>query len=251
MRPRVIPVLLLRDGQLYKTVRFGSPTYVGDPRIAVKIFNDRGCDELILLDIMASRMRKSPDFKLIEEIVTESFMPVAYGGGIRSVDEARSLFSLGVEKVVLNTSALTDPGLVSAVSTLAGASSTVVSIDVRRDWMRRRRVYATCGTRVTHREPVDWAKEAVLRGAGEILVNAIERDGKMQGYDVALIKDVATAVDVPVIALGGAGKAEDLRAAVDAGADASAAGSLFVFQGPQRAVLINYPDEAELDALFA
>ena len=250
MRPRVIPALLLRDGQLYKTVRFRNPKYVGDPRVAVKIFNDKGCDELILLDISATPAHREPDYALIEEIVSESFMPVAYGGGVSSAAQARRIFSLGVEKVVLNSNAVENPGLVSEISSLAGASSTVVSVDVGRDWLRRNRVMTQCGQRKTNLEPVEWARRAVAHGAGEIVINSIDRDGTMEGYDLALINEISRAVDVPVVALGGAGQESHLRQVVDAGAAAAAAGSLFVFQGPHRAVLITYPNEDKLSTLF-
>lgn len=249
-RPRVIPVLLLRDGQLYKTVRFRNPKYVGDPRVAVKIFNDKGCDELVLLDITATPQCRDPDYQLIEEIVTESFMPVAYGGGISSVAQAKTIFSLGVEKVVLNTHAIENPALISDISAIAGASSTVVSIDVGRDWLRRQRVVGECGHRRTSLDPRDWAQKVEKLGAGEIVVNSIDQDGQMAGYDLDLIGTIARAVDVPVVALGGAGKEADFRNAVQAGAAAAAAGSVFVFQGPHRAVLITYPDEPKLSALF-
>jgi cyclase len=249
-RPRVIPVLLLRNGQLCKTVRFRHPKYVGDPRVAVKIFNDKGCDELILLDITATPGRRKPDFSLIEEIVTESFMPVAYGGGISTAADARAIFSLGVEKAVLNTHAVDTPSLVQEISAMAGASSTVVSIDVGRDWLRRRRVVAAGGRRWTALDPRDWARRVVELGAGEIVLNSIDRDGSMEGYDLDLIADIAHAVDVPVVAVGGAGHERHFREAVEAGAAAAAAGSIFVFQGSHRAVLITYPDESKLSALF-
>ena len=251
MRPRVIPVLLLRDGQLYKTRNFRDPKYIGDPRVAVKIFNDKGCDELVLLDISATPEHRSPDYGLIEEIVTESFMPVAYGGGVSSADQARRIVSLGVEKVVLNSHAIATPALISEVSTLVGASSTVVSIDVKADWLRRRRVVSQCGKRTTNLDPTVWARRAVELGAGEIVINSIDRDGTMNGYDLALVRDVAQAVDVPVVALGGAGSLQHFGDAIQAGAAATAAGSLFVFQGPHRAVLITYPDEAQLSWLAA
>ena len=249
-RPRVIPVLLLRNGQLYKTVRFRNPKYVGDPRVAVKIFNDKGCDELILLDITATPARRKPDYRLIEEIVTESFMPVAYGGGISTAAEARAVYSLGVEKVVLNTHAIETPSIVSEIAAIAGASSTVVSIDVGTDWLRRRRVVGACGRKRTSLDPCEWARVVVELGAGEIVLNSIDRDGLMRGYDLDLIRDVASSVDIPIVAVGGAGEERHFRHAVEAGAAAAAAGSFFVFQGPHRAVLITYPDESKLSALF-
>lgn len=251
MRPRVIPVLLLQDRQLYKTVRFRDPKYVGDPRVAVKILNDKGCDELILLDISATPHQREPDYELIGEIAAESFMPVAYGGGIRSVEQARTICSLGIEKVVLNSHAIGNPDLVRQVAQLVGVSSTVVSMDVGTDWLRRKHVYAECGRRRTTLEPVAWARELASLGAGELVVNSIDRDGTMSGYELPLVESIARAVDVPVIALGGARDNQDFRRATDAGAAAGAAGSRFVFHGPHRAVLITYPEEAELQSLFA
>lgn len=250
MRPRVIPVLLLRDGQLYKTTRFKDAKYVGDPRVAVKILNDKGCDELILLDISATLNQREPNYELIAEIAAESFMPVAYGGGISSVEQARTICSLGIEKVVLNSHAISNPQLVREVSKFVGASSTVVSLDVGSDWLRRKHVYAQCGRRRTTLDPVTWALELERLGAGELVVNSIDRDGTMTGYDVSLIHSVSRAVKLPVIALGGARDNQDFRSVTDAGAAAAAAGSKFVFRGPHRAVLITYPDESELQSLF-
>lgn len=250
MRPRIIPALLLRDGQLYKTVNFSQSKYIGDPRVAVKIFNDKGCDELMLLDIGVTPNRTEPDYDLIREIVSESFMPVGYGGGVRSLEQARRIFSLGVEKIVLNTRAIETPEIIPSVSALAGASSTVIAIDVRKDWLGRYRAVSQCGKNVTKLDPVAWAKQAVELGAGEIVVNSIDRDGTMSGYDVPLVSRIAAAVDVPVVALGGAGSDADFRTVIDAGAAAAAAGSYFVFQGPRRAVLISYPEEKRLQTLF-
>ncbi len=247
VRPRVIPVLLIRDGQLYKSLRFKAPKYVGDPRVAVKIFNDKGCDELILLDITAGIAGRPPDFDLIEEIASESFMPVAYGGGVTSVEHARRVFAAGVEKVVLNARAISEPGLVTAVANLAGSSSTVVCIDVRRDWLGRQKVATDAGRNGTRLDPVEWARHVAWLGAGEIVLQSVDRDGTLEGYDLKLVAAVSGAVDVPVVALGGAGGVGHMRAAIDAGAAAAAAGSMFVFQGPHKAVLITYPDEQELD----
>lgn len=246
VRPRVIPVLLLKDGQLYKSVRFKTPKYVGDPRVAVKIFNDKGCDELILLDITAGTAGRAPDFDLIQEIASESFMPVAYGGGVTSVEHARRAFAAGVEKVVLNARAIAEPSLVTAVADLAGSSSTVVCIDVRRDWLGRQKVVTDAGRNGTRLDPVEWARHVTSLGAGEIVVQSVDRDGTLEGYDLKLVAAVSGAVDVPVVALGGASGVASLRAAIDAGAAAAAAGSMFVFQGPHKAVLITYPDEREL-----
>jgi cyclase len=250
-RPRVIPALLLMNGLLYKTVRFKSPKYVGDPRIAVKIFNDKCADELVLLDIRATVESRAPDLKLIEEIAGECFMPMAYGGGVRDIETARRLFLLGVEKVILNSAAVENPSLVRDLSDRFGAQSIVVAIDVRRDWLKRPQVVTYAGTKRAPFTPQEWARRVEALGAGEILLNSVDRDGTFQGYDVALVRDIAHAVNVPVVACGGAGKVEDCaRVVKEAGASAAAAGSIFVFQGIHRAVLISFPSEAVLSALF-
>lgn len=249
-RPRVIPVLLLKENLLYKTVRFRNPVYVGDPRIAVKIFNDKGADEIVLLDITATVEQRKPNFKLIGEIAGECFMPMAYGGGVRDLEDVRTILKLGVEKVVINTAVVEQPGFVAKAARIHGSSSVVVSIDVRRDLLGRYRVYTRSGTRKTGLDPVTFARRVAEEGAGEILINSIELDGTMKGYDLALIRSVTDAVDVPVVACGGAGSVDDLKMVVrDARASAAAAGSLFVFQGPHRAVLITYPTE-ELEVAF-
>ncbi|MGN6516970.1 MAG: AglZ/HisF2 family acetamidino modification protein [Rhizomicrobium sp.] len=250
LRPRVIPVLLLKDGLLYKPRAFKNPVYVGDPRVAVKIFNDKGADEIALLDMTATAEAREPDYQLIEEIASESFMPLAYGGGVRTVEQARRISNLGVEKIILNTVALEKPDVVSAVSALVGASSTVVCIDYRKQFLSSNRVYAESGKRKTEHEPVGFARAMAAAGAGEIILQDVDREGSMGGYNTAMIKAVAEAIDVPVVALGGAGNVAHFREATDAGAAAAAAGSMFVFQGPHRAVLITYPTEQKLDATF-
>ena len=251
-RPRAVPVLLLKGGLLYKTVKFKNPKYVGDPRIAVKLFNDKGADELILLDIAATQEGRRPDFKLIEEIAGECFMPLAYGGGIRNLEDVQTIFKSGVEKIVINTYAMENPGFVAEASRINGSSSVVVCIDAKRDVFGRYQVYTRSGTQRTGVAPASFARQMAAEGAGEIIINSIDRDGTGEGYDLALTRSVTTAVDVPVVACGGAGTIEHLRTAVhEAGASAAAAGSLFVFQGPHRAVLITFPDDEELKKLFA
>lgn len=247
---RVIPCLLLKGAGLVKTIRFKDPKYVGDPINAVRIFNDKEVDELIFLDITASREGKGPAFSTIEDITSECFMPVAYGGGITTVEEVSRIVSMGVEKIVLNTSALRRPGLVTEISERIGASSTVVAIDVKKDLLGRYRVYEAARQAGTSVSPVDHARRMVAAGAGEILVNDVNRDGTGAGFDLALVRDVASAVEVPVIACGGAGTLADLRQASDAGASAVAAGSLFVYMGKHRAVMINYPPQTALKELF-
>lgn len=247
---RVIPCLLLKGSGLVKTVRFRDPKYVGDPINAVKILNDKEVDELIFLDITASREGKGPAFSTIEDITSECFMPVAYGGGITTVDEAARIVSMGVEKIVVNTSAVRRPALVSEISARIGASSTVVAIDVRKDLLGRYRVYDPSRGSSTSMNPVEHAQRMVEAGAGEIFVNDVTRDGTGTGFDLTLVREVTGAVHVPVIVCGGAGTLAHVREASDAGASAVAAGSLFVYMGKHRAVLINYPTQSALQELF-
>ncbi len=250
LKHRVIPALLLRDGGLVKTQKFAKHKYIGDPINAIRIFNEKEVDELVLLDIDASRQSREPDYALIESIAAECFMPLGYGGGISTIEQARRIFSSGVEKVVLQTSAIQKPELVTEIAQRFGSQSVVVSIDIKRDWLGRYRLWSSSSRRAL---PGDWLealKSMVAAGAGEVLLNSVDRDGMQQGYDLRLIKVAADAVDVPLIALGGAAKLEDFIEATEAGASAVAAGSLFVLQGPHRAVLISYPNYSELESLF-
>jgi cyclase len=250
-RARVIPCLLLSGERLVKTVRFKQPTYVGDPINAVKIFNDREVDELAILDITATPERRDPPFEHLREIAGECFMPLSYGGGIRTIEQARRLFGLGVEKVLINTAAADHPALLASIAGEYGSQAVIAGIDVKKDWLGRTRVFNRAGCNNTGREPVEYATSMANAGAGEILLNSIERDGTMSGYDLDLITQVSRAVSIPLVACGGAGSIEHLAAAIAAGASAVAAGSLFVFAGPRRAVLINYPSAAELRAAVA
>lgn len=248
LRTRVIPCLLLRNGGLVKTVKFESPRYVGDPINAVRIFNQKEVDELIFLDISATAAGRGPNFDLIRDIASEAFMPFGYGGGVSSVDEVRRLVGIGVEKVVLNAAAVHRPELIGEAAEAAGSQSVVVSIDVKKSLLGRYEVVTHNGRRRTGLSPVDWARKAEALGAGEIVVNSVDRDGTMKGFDVALLRQVTAAVGVPVVACGGAGSLDDFAAAIrEGGASAVAAGSMFVFHGKHRAVLITYPDYAELE----
>jgi cyclase len=250
-RPRVIPCLLLKGAGLVKTVRFKQPKYVGDPINAVKIFNDKEVDELILLDITATADRREPAYDRVADIASECFMPMCYGGGVRTVSHAQRLLALGLEKIALNTAAAETPDLITDLANAAGSQSVVVAVDVKRDWLGRARVFTRAGSANTGRTPVEYVREAVARGAGEILINSIDRDGTMSGLDLELIREVSSCCGVPVIACGGAATVADLAAGIDAGASAVAAGSMFVFTGRHRAVLINYPSSAELSQAFA
>lgn len=250
-RPRIIPCLLLKGTGLIKTVRFKDPTYLGDPRNVVKLFNDKEVDELCLLDIMASKEGRGPNFQLLTEVANESFMPLGYGGGIRTVEDARRVVGIGIEKVVLNTAALHDPGFVERCAAVLGSQSVVVSIDVRkRSFTGAYEVYSHASGRSIREAPAAAAVRMKNAGAGEILLNSVDLDGTMKGYDLGLIREVASSVDVPLIACGGAGAIDHLRQAVASGASAAAAGSIFVFHGRLRAVLISFPSSDTLSRLF-
>ncbi len=251
LRTRVIPCLLLRNGGLVKTVKFGEAKYVGDPINAVKIFNEKEVDELVFLDITATAANRGPNFELIRDIATEAFMPFGYGGGITTIEQVASLVALGVEKVVLNTSVVERPEFIREAANLVGSSSVVVSIDVKRSLLGRYEVVTRNAGRKSGLDPIEWARRAADLGAGEVLLTSVDRDGTQKGYDLALLRQVTEAVSIPVIASGGAGSLDDFRAAVqEAGASAVAAGSLFVFHGKHRAVLITYPDYRELEKVF-
>jgi cyclase len=245
-RVRIIPVLLLHKGGLIKSVRFGNYKYVGDPINAVKIFNEKEIDEILVLDIDASKEGRGPNFEAIKEIAGEAFIPLAYGGGINTIDQVKDLLYLGVEKVVFNFAAAKNPALISEAASLVGRQSVVGSIDVKKNWLGKRKVYVLNGKESIDKDPVSYAKELVKAGVGEIVLNSIDRDGTYEGYDIDLIRDVSAAVDVPVVACGGASETEDFYKAVIAGASAAAAGSMFVFQRPHNAVLISYPGQQEL-----
>jgi cyclase len=251
LRTRVIPCLLLKDGGLVKTVRFKRPRYVGDPINAVKILNDKYVDEIVLFDITASRERRPPAFRLIEKIISEAFMPFCYGGGVTGLEDAQRLFELGVEKVAVNTAARVDPGLITALAERFGSQSVVVGFDVKRDLLGRPRLIAHAGGVRLQESPAEFARRVEALGAGELFVNSVDRDGTMAGYDLPVIQAIATAVEIPVIACGGAGSLDDMAGAVaGTGVPAVAAGSLFVYRGRHRAVLINYPSQEELEGLF-
>lgn len=245
---RVIPCLLLLRGGLVKTRRFAEPKYVGDPLNAVRTFNEKGVDELMFLDIGATPSGREPDMDVIKGIAAECFMPFAYGGGITTVDQAGSILSSGVEKVVLNNSAFRSPRLIRGCADSFGSQAVVVSIDVKTALIGRYSVRA-CDAKFSI-PAIEHAKRAADHGAGEILLTSVDREGTGSGYDTNLIAEISSAVDIPVIANGGAGSAKDFRKAVDAGAAAVSAGSLFVFYGKHRAVLITYPDRQELAEVF-
>jgi cyclase len=248
---RVIPCLLLQDGRLVKTVRFKRPRYIGDPVNAVRIFNDKHVDEIVLLDIGAARAGAGPDVELIARIAGECFIPLCYGGGIRSLAQARAIVAAGVEKIAVNSMALDDPALLTELAQELGASSVVAGVDVMRDFRGRARVFHPARRRLTTLDPADHVAALVRAGAGEIFLNSVDRDGTGAGFDLELVRRVSAAVNVPVTVCGGAAGLHDVRAAVRSGASAVAAGSMFVLYGPHRAVLINYPAYDDVRELFA
>lgn len=252
LETRLIPCLLMTNGSLVKTVRFKNTTYVGDPGNAVRIFNQKEVDELILLDIHASRDRKGIDFSTVEKIVTECFMPICYGGGVRTVDEMRRLFTMGVEKISLGAGAFEQKDLIRRAADEFGSQAVVVTLDVKRSLLGRYSVRVRNGEKDTGHSPVDAAVRMVSEGAGEILLSSIDRDGTWSGFDTKMIAEVASAVDVPIIAVGGAGSLLDVRAAVkEGGASAVAIGSMAVYQGKDLGVLIKFPSRKEQEATFA
>lgn len=245
-RVRIIPVLLIHKNGLVKSARFKKYTYVGDPINAVKIFNEKEVDELVILDIDATAEGRGPDFERLKEIAGEAFIPLAYGGGITTVEQVKDLFYLGVEKCVFNYAAIHNPALITAVAGLVGSQSVVVSIDVKKNVFGKYKVYTKNGNEKTGLDPVEFAKKMEGIGAGEIFFNSIDRDGMYAGFDLELIKEIGHAISIPLIACGGASGTDDFRNAINAGASAAAAGSLFVFQRPHNAVLISYPSQKEL-----
>ncbi len=247
LKNRVIPTLLLSGEKLVKTVRFDKPKYVGDPINAIRIFNEKEVDELVLVDIDASRNRTPPNYRLIEQIAGECFMPLCYGGGVADVEQARQLFSLGVEKVSLQTSVLEQKSLITRIAEQFGNQSVVASIDVKPDWLGRKRLYAAARRGTISLPWQEHLQAAVAAGAGEILLTAVDREGTLGGMDLEMIREAAALTEVPVIAAGGAGSLADIQAAVRTGASAVGVGAFFVFNGPHRAVLITYPKYSELE----
>jgi imidazole glycerol-phosphate synthase subunit HisF len=251
LRPRIVPCLLVKNGGLVKTRVFGDPKYVGDPINAVRIFNEKEVDELIVADIDATVVGREPDYKLIARLAAECRMPLSYAGGVNSADQAQRIIGLGVEKVAMSSAAIHRPGLIGEAAARLGSQSIVAVMDVRKSrFVGRYELFTHNGSRATGLDPVAFAARAEAEGAGEILVNSIDRDGEMKGYDLVLAERVREAVTLPLTILGGAGSLDDIGALIRRfGIIGAAAGSLFVFKGKYRAVLINYPSRAEKDAL--
>ena len=237
---RVIPVLLLKNNGLVKTVNFKNSKYIGDPINALKIFNTKEVDELVILDIMATKNKREPDYKFIKEIVSEAFMPIGYGGGVSKLEHICKLFKLGVDKVIINSAAILEPDLINKASEIYGNQSIIVSVDVKKDIWGQYKLYSHPNNKKTKLDLFQFIKKIESLGAGEIIINSVDNDGVMNGYDTNLVESVSKSVKIPVIALGGAGSINDLKSAVMHGASAVAAGSFFIFQGIHRAVLISY-----------
>ena len=251
LRPRIIPCLLVRNQGLVKTVKFDEGKYVGDPLNAVRIFNEKEVDEIVVLDIDATTVGTGPDFKMIGHLAAECRMPLCYGGGVKSVEQARRIIELGVEKVALSSAAVESPELISQIAREIGSQSVVVVLDTRRKLLGRYEVCTHNGRKGTGKTPAELARRFEELGAGEIVINSIDNDGAMKGYDEALASSVRAATSLPMTVLGGAGSLADIGKLITKfGIVGAAAGSLFVFKGVYRAVLINYPRPDEKDQLI-
>lgn len=251
LRTRIIPALLLRNDSLVKTVQFKNPGYIGDPINTVRIFNELEVDELVFLDIEATINNRKPNLKILSEIADECFMPLAYGGGLNDFETVKSIFSIGFEKVILNTITHSDPSFITRVAEHYGNQAVIVSIDVKKNFFGKYEVWSHCGRNNTKKNPVNWAQEVEKYGAGEILLTNIDREGTWSGFDTELIKKVTDAVSIPVIAHGGAGNITHIAQAVKlGGANAVALGSMVVYQQKGMGVLVNFPDKIELEKIL-
>lgn len=251
LRPRIIPSLLIQDNGLVKTVNFKNPKYVGDPINAVKIFNEKEVDELAIFDIDATVKGLEPNYSLIERIANQSRMPLCYGGGVKTVEQAQKIFGLGIEKIALSSSVLQNPKLITQIADRVGAQSVIVVLDVKKKLLGGYEVYTHNGKKATGINPFKFIEEAQILGAGEIVINSIDQDGAMKGFDMSLIEKSRERSSLPMTVLGGAGNLDDIKKVIEKHKIIGvAAGSLFVFKGKYKAVLINYPNKSEKDLLF-
>ena len=249
--PRVIPVLLLSNNGLVKTKQFEKSTYIGDPINAVRIFNEKEVDEIVFLDIQASKKNISPNYEMIEKIASECFMPLAYGGGITKLDQIDKILKIGVEKIVINSSAISNLDIIEKIANNIGSQSVVISVDIKKTFFGNYSIYLHKENRTSKTNLIDYLKKVEELGAGEIFINSVNEDGMMNGFDIKLLKLVNETVMIPFIACGGAGSVDDLKEGIDiGGAHAVAAGSMFVFHGKHNAVLINYLDNNNLKYIF-
>ena len=251
LRPRIIPCLLLQNNGLVKTVNFKNPKYVGDPINAVRIFNEKEVDELVFFDIDATVLKNEPNYGLIERIANQSRMPLCYGGGIKTVKQAKRIFGLGVEKIALSSSVVDNPNLITQIGDQVGAQSVIVVLDVKKKLFGGYEVFTHNGKKAREIDPFRFIKNAQKLGAGEIVINSIDKDGLMKGYDMGLIEKIRETTTLPVTVLGGAGSIDHLGEIIEKnGIIGASAGSLFIFKGPYKAVLINYPDSQQKNLLY-
>lgn len=251
LRPRIIPSLLIQDNGLVKTVSFKNPKYVGDPINAVKIFNEKAVDELAIFDIDATVKGQEPNYSLIERIANQSRMPLCYGGGVKTVEQAQRIFSLGIEKIALSSSVIHNPNLITQIAERVGSQSVIVVLDVKKKLFGGYEVYTHNGKKSTGLNPFKFIEDVQKLGAGEIVVNSIDQDGVMKGYDMSLIDKARNSTSLPMTVLGGAGSLDDIQTVIKRhNIIGVAAGSLFVFKGVYKAVLINYPSKEEKEKLY-
>ena len=251
LRPRIIPSLLIHEKGLVKTVNFKSPKYVGDPINTVRIFNEKQVDELVFFDIDATVLNKEPDYALIEKLANQSRMPLCYGGGVKTVEQAQKIFALGIEKIAISSAAIVNPNLVTKIAERVGSQSVIVVLDVKKKLLGGYEIYTHNGKKSTGINPVKFAKYIEQLGAGEIIINSIDQDGVMKGYDLNLIDNIAEIISIPLTVLGGAGTLSDIEMVINKhGVIGVSAGSLFVFKGTYKAVLINYPTQVEKNIIF-
>lgn len=250
LKSRIIPCLLIKNGNLVKTIKFKNEIYIGDPINSIKIFNEKEVDELILLDINASKVNQEPNYQLIEKCAGECFMPLVYGGGITSVEQARQIFSMGIEKISLQTALLGNIELLNELVSNFGSQAIIASVDIKRNWRGVPAVYTHHNNKINKMDWLEYLDTLSKSGVGEILINFVDRDGSMQGSDLYVINKASKRLDVPLIAMGGIGSITDIKNVIKAGAAAVAAGSFFLFYGPHRAVLITYPSHSQLEFLL-
>jgi len=250
-RPRVLPILLLKGKGLVKSKKFKNYRYIGDPINAVKLFNDLKADEIVFLDILASKENRTISLDFVRSVGDEANMPFSVGGGIRTIQDIKEIINAGAEKVIINTFAVKNPNFIKQASDTFGSSTIVVSIDVKKTIWGKNKVFTLGGKKPTRLDPIMFAKLIEEKGAGEIIINSIEKDGLMTGYDLDLVREISKAVAIPVVAAGGAGGMDDFRLAIESNASAVAAGSFFVYHGARKAVLISYPSQEVLKNIFS
>ncbi|MDQ1338434.1 MAG: imidazole glycerol-phosphate synthase subunit HisF [Campylobacterota bacterium] len=251
LQKRVIPCLLLHKGGLYKTEKFKKQTYIGDPINAIKIFNEKEVDELMFVDIDATVENKEPNYKVIEDIASECFMPLCYGGGVKNIEQMKKIYALGVEKISISAQAVLNPNLIREAANIFGNQSVIVTVDIKKDFWGKKKIFINNGKTNTKLDVIEFIKKVEDLGAGEIVINSVENDGVMKGYDLELLKEIKQNTKVPIIALGGAGNLNHIKEAFEiAKVDAVACGSMFVYQGSLKGVLISYPAYEKIEELL-